>query len=85
MGHVACKLPANTRGAFVVLKDAVRALPTVCSQHAPIAHSVNVVVEDTCFGGGVGYFCALVRSGKTPLRSEHNFVRLEFASESLSS
>jgi hypothetical protein len=38
MGHVACKLPQNTREAFVVLQDKLRAFAPVCSRHAPIAH-----------------------------------------------
>jgi hypothetical protein len=42
MGHVACKLPQNTREATVTIHDRLRAFATVCNRHAPIAHPVQL-------------------------------------------
>ena len=60
MGHDVCKLPGNTRGAFVAIHDRLGAFATVCLPTRSHRFTVaNLVVEGTRFGDGVAIFSFL--------------------------
>jgi hypothetical protein len=79
MGHVACKLPQNTRVAQYRYKTVSAPLLQFADDMLPSLTLVDAV-EGTRFGGRCRYRCSLVRSGWGALevRAKFRNCRIRF-------